>query len=192
MALRLRKVALLGSLALLAAASLAMAGPLTETAGANACHRWGDDKPRTLNHRHARKAIRCLLNRARHRHGLSRVHRDHRLARAAQRHTEYMNGHGCFSHQCSGEASLPTRLHKTNYLVSGLRSWLYGENIAWGERRLGTPRAMARAWMHSPEHRANILNSGFRDLGVGFDPGRPGARGANAGTYTTDFGQRSG
>jgi uncharacterized protein YkwD len=192
MALRLRQVVLLGSLALLAAASLAMAGPLTETAGASACHRWGDDNPRTLNHRHARKAIRCLLNRARERHGLRRVHRDHRLVRAAQRHTNYMNGHGCFSHECPGEASLPVRLQKANYLVSGLRSWIYGENIAWGERRLGTPRAMVHAWMHSPEHRANILNSGFRDLGVGFDPGRPGDRGSSAGTYTTDFGKRSG
>src|SRR5919109_4709763 len=102
MALRLRTLALFGSLALLAAATVAMAGPQTETAGASACHRWGNDKPRTLNHRHARKAIRCLLNRARHRHGLPRVHRNRRLARAAQRHTEYMNGHGCFSHECPG------------------------------------------------------------------------------------------
>ena len=46
--------------------------------------------------------------------------------------------------------------------------------------------------MHSPGHRANILNGGFRDIGIGIATGAPvHLRGAaNGATYTTDFGFR--
>jgi len=48
--------------------------------------------------------------------------------------------------------------------------------------------------MHSPEHRANILNPGFREVGVGVVPGvpAPAAGGLAGATYTADFGSRSG
>jgi uncharacterized protein YkwD len=43
--------------------------------------------------------------------------------------------------------------------------------------------------MNSPGHRANILSSSFRAIGIGIALGTPGSgRGA---TYTTDFGKRS-
>ncbi|WP_206055689.1 CAP domain-containing protein [Nocardioides sp. GY 10127] len=38
-----------------------------------------------------------------------------------------------------------------------------GENIAYG---YANGRAVVRAWMHSPGHRANILNKRFRLLGM--------------------------
>jgi uncharacterized protein YkwD len=45
--------------------------------------------------------------------------------------------------------------------------------------------------MHSPAHRANILNPQFRHLGVGFARGYPGGTGSgDGGIYTTDFGMR--
>lgn len=44
----------------------------------------------------------------------------------------------------------------------GLRS--VGENIAWGYK---TGPLTVAAWMHSSGHRANILNSGYRVIGVG-------------------------
>lgn len=40
----------------------------------------------------------------------------------------------------------------------------YGENIAYG---YSSGKGVVRAWMRSPGHRANILNSGFRLIGVG-------------------------
>jgi uncharacterized protein YkwD len=64
--------------------------------------------------------------------------------------------------------------------------WTVGENIGWGTAQLSTPQAMVRAWMHSPGHRANILNPSFRDLGVGIVLGDP--QGGDGVTYTTDFG----
>ncbi len=54
-----------------------------------------------------------------------------------------------------------------------------GENIAFGYE---TPRALVSAWMHSPGHRANILNPHFHRIGVS------GWRATNGTTYATqDF-----
>ena len=40
-----------------------------------------------------------------------------------------------------------------------------GENIAYGQR---TPAAVVGAWMNSSGHRANILNSSYTHIGVGY------------------------
>ena len=190
MVLRIRKIVFVGSLALLLAAVLLLAGPLSGAASASPCKRWGSDLPGHLSHRHARMAVRCLVNRKRENHGLHRLGRSGRLKKAAQRHTRYMDDHRCFAHECSGEPSVLSRLKKVNYIVGGLRRWLYGENIAYGGSHLGTPKAIVRAWMHSPEHRYNILNPDFRQIGIGFVRGIPPQPGSSGATFTTDFGMR--
>jgi uncharacterized YkwD family protein len=43
-----------------------------------------------------------------------------------------------------------------------------GENIAAGQ---ATPQEVVQAWMNSPGHRANILNSTYTDIGVGYAAG---------------------
>ncbi len=40
-----------------------------------------------------------------------------------------------------------------------------GENIAMGQK---TPEQVVQAWMDSPGHRANIMNSSFTHIGVGY------------------------
>lgn len=40
-----------------------------------------------------------------------------------------------------------------------------GENIAYGQK---TPEAVMEAWMNSSGHRANILSSGFGQVGIGY------------------------
>ncbi|WP_229421828.1 CAP domain-containing protein [Massiliimalia timonensis] len=40
-----------------------------------------------------------------------------------------------------------------------------GENIAWGQR---TPEQVMNGWMNSSGHRANILNSKYTSIGVGY------------------------
>jgi uncharacterized protein YkwD len=190
MALRTGKIVLAGSLALVVAAVLLLAGPLSEAAQASACSRYGKDMPRHLSKREARMAVRCLLNRKRENHGLRPLAKSARLKRAAQRHTSYMQDHGCFAHECPGEPSVLSRLQRVNYIVGGLRSWAYGENIAYGGSYLGTPKALVRAWMHSPGHRHNILNPDFREIGIGFSRGTVPSPGASGSTVTTDFGMR--
>ena len=190
MALRARKIALVGSLALAAAALLLLAGPLSEAAGASACARYGKDMPRKLSKRQARMAVRCLLNRKRENHGLRPLGKSERLKKAAQRHTSYKQDHNCFAHECPCEPSVLSRLKRVDYITGGLRSWAYGENIAYGGSYLGKPKAIVRAWMHSPGHRHNILNSDFREIGIGFSRGTPPNPGASGATVTTDFGMR--
>ena len=37
-----------------------------------------------------------------------------------------------------------------------------GENIAYGQAQMGTPRAILNSWLNSPGHRANLLRREFR------------------------------
>jgi uncharacterized protein YkwD len=190
MVLPARKIALAASLALAAAGLLALGGSPTSAASARACKLYGNDMPSQLSHRHARMAVRCLINRTRDHHGLRHLGNNRRLKRAAQRHTRHMRRHRCFDHECPGEPSVLGRLMRVDYITGGLRRWLYGENIAYGGSYNGTPRQIVRAWMRSPAHRFNILNPAFRDIGIGFTRGIPPKPGANGSTFTTDFGLR--
>ena len=47
----------------------------------------------------------------------------------------------------------------------GYSYWSAGENIASG---YGNSSAVMNGWMNSPGHRSNILNAGFKRLGVGY------------------------
>lgn len=175
----------------LAVALTAIFGAATfpETSEASSsCKRWGNSEPETLSNGEARKAIFCLINEKRDAAGLKPLDRSKKLQKAAQRHNDRMVGTGCFSHQCSGEASLDSRLSGVDYLVGGLTSWAYGENLAWGMGDQGSPRAIVGAWMDSSGHRANILSNNFREIGVGFSAGTPESGKDPGGVYTTDFG----
>ena len=110
------------------------------------------------------------------------------LSTAARRHSRAMVSKRFFSHTSPDGTTFLDRIKATGYL-SGARSWNVGENIAYGSGSLSTPRAISRAWMKSPGHRANILSSAFRSIGVGIASGTPVGR--DGGTYTTDFGRRS-
>lgn len=46
-----------------------------------------------------------------------------------------------------------------------------GENIAMGQR---TPADVMNGWMNSSGHRANILNSSYTEIGVGYVTGSNG------------------
>jgi uncharacterized protein YkwD len=56
----------------------------------------------------------------------------------------------------------PTLSSRLDY--AGYQSyWTWGENIAYGYT---TPAAVVTAWMNSAGHRANILSTGFKEIGV--------------------------
>jgi uncharacterized protein YkwD len=172
--------------ALLAAVILLVAAPV---ASAKRC-RYAGGQPSGVSHRIVVRSTLCLLNHARARHSLRKLHLHRRLGRAARSHSADMARRGYFSHDSRSGASFFDRIRRAGYLRHAHR-WMVGENIAWGTGRLATPRAIVRAWMHSPGHRANILNGRFHEIGVGITysapvhvASRPGA------TYTTDFGFR--
>ena len=167
----------------LAAAALAAAAATSAAAGASRASCAGADaRPTPARAVALSAATLCLLNRERAGHGLRPLRSNPLLTLAARRHSLDMVRHGFFAH-----GDLVARLVRAGYF-RGRRSWTVGENIAWGTGSQSTPRSIVRLWMHSPGHRANILNGRFREIGVGLVAGAPvpGVRGAA--TYTTDFG----
>ncbi|MDQ6674240.1 MAG: CAP domain-containing protein [Chloroflexota bacterium] len=107
------------------------------------------------------------------------------LTSAAQNYAGVLSQDKCFAHTCGPQPDLKKRLESAGYTFSGYRGWSYGENIAEGYQ---TPEAVVAAWMASPPHRANILNSSYRDIGVGLVV-RSGSR---YGYYwVQDFGARN-
>ena len=181
------------ALALLAIAVAVFAGPsFSDARKVSSDCAGAQSQPEDLTVQEAQDAVLCLLNKRRAAAGLKPLQHNNKLQTASARHNDFMLSRNCFAHQCSGEASMTTRIKNTGYL-SGAMSWQVGENIAWGEESLATPAAIVDAWMESPGHRANILNGSYDEIGIAADGGRPGqARHNNAATYTTDFGRTSG
>jgi uncharacterized protein YkwD len=129
--------------------------------------------------RQLRAAVVCLVNRERARRGLPALRELRRLDRAAQGHSDDMVARGYVSHSGLGE-----RVNRAGYRWSAL-----GENIASGQ---STAAAVVRAWMSSTGHCRNILDPGFRHIGVGVSahPVRGFAR--RPATWTEDFGRPAG
>jgi uncharacterized protein YkwD len=80
-------------------------------------------------------------NEERARHGLPALQVDHTLVQSARKHTLWMTRSRNMRHTSAPVA----------------------ENIAMGQR---DSREAVRSWMNSSGHRANILNRGYRKIGV--------------------------
>ena len=126
------------------------------------------------------KQIFTLQNRERRDRGLRSlcVHPD--LQRAARAHSEDMIRRDYFSHDTKGrnEGSCE-RIRRYGY-----RWRACGENIGHNS----TPNRMLGAWMRSADHRRNILNGNFREVGIGAHTGN--YSGSRTTMYTADFGSR--
>jgi uncharacterized protein YkwD len=161
--------------------------PKPSSAAAPACP--GANKgPREISTRTAARAVACLVNQRRKRHGKRRLRFEGKLNRAARGHSRRMQKTNCFNHVCPGEAALVGRLKRVDYLPCRCR-WGAAENIAWGPGRKGTPCRTVKKWMKSSGHRAKILGS-FQHIGVGVRWGSPRRHRAKAATYTLDFGYK--
>jgi len=164
-------------------AALAAAFAFAAPAAAMACDNTYDE-PGEVSLNATEQATFCLLNVERTSRGIPALRRNKRLDLASERHARSMAAHKFFEH-----GNFVGRIRSAHYL-SGVRSWRLGENIAWGSGVLGTPAEIVDAWMHSPGHRANILDRGFREIGIGIARGTPQRGLSDGGTYATDFGKR--
>jgi uncharacterized protein YkwD len=130
------------------------------------------------------------LNAIRASHGLVPLRSSARLAAAAAEHSREMAADGYFQHESADGTAFFTRIAQW-YSSKGYGYWAVGENLLWSSPSVDSGRALSM-WMHSPEHRANILNARWREIGVGAVHATAG------GTYgdqpvtiiTTDFGVR--
>lgn len=173
------------SLATAFALLLALHAPMAVAGGCAGANK----SPQQLTPGQLRSATLCLINQTRHKHGLSSVHSQRKLAKAATKHSRDMVKRDYFSHDTPGGGSIQTRIGGSGYL-SGAHSFTFGEIIGGGSSRKGSPAGVMKAWMHSAPHRFAILTGSFHDAGVGIVRGFPG-RGGRGATFTVDFGGRS-
>lgn len=104
-----------------------------------------------------------LTNQERAKHGLKPLKANWELSRVARYKSADMRDKNYFSH------TSPTYGSPFNMIKSfGLSYRSAGENIAAGQ---STPQQVVQAWMNSEGHRANILNAGYTEIGVGYATG---------------------
>lgn len=118
--------------------------------------------------------ITYLTNKQRALHGCKPLHVDARLNVSAAGHSADMAETGGFSHIGSNGSDFVTRGKLAHYPAPS------AENVAFGFR---TGLDVVKAWMASPEHRANILNCASKTVGVAV-----AVNAAGTPYYTQDFG----
>jgi uncharacterized protein YkwD len=131
------------------------------------------------------------INRVRAQHGLAPLHLSPRLNAAASQHSREMARVGYFSHSSADGGAFWRRIARF-YPSSGYSSWSVGENLLWSSPDVDAPGAV-KMWMGSPEHRANLLNRSWREVGLSaiHSDSAPGAyHGLGVTIVTADFGAR--
>ena len=161
------------SLTLAASCLLAalFATPVVSTAAA---------KPRVDN---AERAIVRAINRQRAKHGLSQLRSSRRLARAADFHSWEMLDADYFAHESrdGGPFSERVRRYVSPRAIGETLAMLSGCGPKAAKR-------VVRMWMNSPPHRAIVLDSGFRRIGIARRWGTLG--GSRMAVVTADFASR--
>jgi uncharacterized protein YkwD len=132
------------------------------------------------------------INAQRTRRGLRPLRLARPLNAAADQHTREMGTEGYFSHDSADGTSFWQRIRRF-YPCTGYSSCMAGENILWASAGIEAAEAV-RLWMHSTGHRRNILNRGWRDIGISsrsFEAAPGTFHGLDVTIITTDFGTRA-
>jgi uncharacterized protein YkwD len=161
--------------------------PRRDGVGAGAACPDRDAAPRAETLPAIADATLCLVNGERADHGLAPLAPNGRLGAAATAYAQDLVAGSYFSHTGRDGSGVLDRIQRSGYLPRDA-GWVLGENLAWGTGGLATPGAIMQAWMNSPGHRENILNPGFREVGVGVVAGNPAAADGMGATYATEFG----
>jgi uncharacterized protein YkwD len=131
------------------------------------------------------------INAFRAKHKLAQLRLSSSLTTAARAHSEQMARQGYFAHRSPDGSGFSKRIgafYRPG--PSGYSS--VGENMLWGSPNIG-PETALELWLASPEHRANLMKSRWREIGISAVHTHA-ARGAyhdlEVTILTTDFGVR--
>jgi uncharacterized protein YkwD len=127
--------------------------------------------------------MRCLVDRARRHAGLGALGNSRELSRSAKDKAADILRCKSFSHYACGR-EFTFWMKRVGYLSTSC--WRVAENIAWATGSTSSPQAIFRTWMHSPEHRANILGH-FSQVGIGLRVGNLNGR-SGSHVWTGHFG----
>jgi uncharacterized protein YkwD len=132
------------------------------------------------------RAMRCLINWTRAHAGQGNVRRSAELDRSASLRARDIKRCQDFSHTPCGQTFIAvfTLVHYFAGTVA------VGEDLAWGQGRLGTPRAALAGWLASPAHREILFTAKWRDVGVGRTRGTLFGR-PNVTVWVAQFGRRA-
>jgi serralysin len=115
-----------------------------------------------------------LINADRADAGLKPLDFDRDLNEAAEKHSGWMLEADRFSHTGQGGSDPEQRMDAAGYDFTG--EWSWGENVAWTSSHSpqgykDEVRELHQDLMNSPEHRANILDGDFTEIGIGMEIG---------------------
>lgn len=106
------------------------------------------------------RSVHRALNRARNRRGRADLRLAPAISFVAALHSHDLLRHGSLSHTSSDGTAFHTRVRRVT------RARTVGETVIALRGRV-TGRAVVRAWMRSPSHRAQVLGWSYRRVGVG-------------------------
>lgn len=115
-----------------------------------------------------RRAMACLVNYARRARGVHPLRLSTQLTDAGN--VKLRDNDRCdeFSHTACGLPFL-SAFRRSGYVHAGVR-YSVGENLAYGAGSDGAPRRILSAWLDSSEHRANLFDPTWREMGVSRRP----------------------
>lgn len=144
-----------------AAPTAAPAAPAAETAKPAApAANTTTAAPASANYGSYEQQVVNLVNQERAAAGLPALKVNTELAAMAEKKAEDLRDNHYFDHTSPVYGSPFDMMRQF-----GISYTAAGENIAKGQR---TPAEVMNGWMNSPGHRANILNSSFTEIGVGY------------------------
>jgi uncharacterized protein YkwD len=146
--------------------------------------------PEAANLPLVRAATLCLVNQERAQHNELPLNTDRQLEAAAESHNADMMANDYFEHISPSGVTPVDRAVTAGYLPNESVGYVIGENLAWGTYQLSTAQSIVSAWIASPGHLANILESSYRDTGIAITPQVPASVGGGApgATYAQEFG----
>ncbi|HEX3517866.1 MAG TPA: CAP domain-containing protein, partial [Solirubrobacteraceae bacterium] len=132
-----------------------------------------------------RAAVLCLVNRERAQNGVPPVSANAKLEAAAEEHCSELIADDYFAHVSPSGETPVDRIRGTGYIPGPTVGYVIGENLAWGTYSLSSAQSIVSAWIASPGHLANILESKYTETGIGITPAVPSslAAGAPGATY---------
>jgi uncharacterized protein YkwD len=128
-----------------------------------------------------RAGMLAQVNAQRRKAGASPLKMNAELQKSAQAHAQDMLARGYFAHESPSGTTVRERSRKAGYTWRAI-----GENIAEGQTSI---TEVVTTWMNSPGHRRNILEPGFRELGIGLVTGK-GRNGEYRVIWVQNFGAR--
>jgi uncharacterized protein YkwD len=111
-----------------------------------------------------RGAIACLLDAARAEQQLPALHRDARLASAAQRFAAALDINKPLTHTGKGGTTPLDRIAAAGY---GGGTFTAAETLGRARGALATPAQRVRVWLRSASIKKLLLSGKYRDVGVG-------------------------